>query len=112
MNNKVLQKENFNLNPLYKENILNEFLIFSTPLRNDYEILKEKYILGLHLLFKIIALDDMKIGTDLTEAICKKGKLFEIEKYYNLSDKMEKIKMNIIDFYKKSIKKIIFVLTF
>lgn len=98
LNNKILQEENFNLNPLYKENILNEFLIFSTPLRNDYEILKEKYILGLHLLFKIIALDDIKIGTDLTEAICKKGKLFEIEKYYNLSDKMEKIKMNIIDF--------------
>lgn len=88
LNNKILQKENFNLSPLYREDILNEFLIFSIPLKDDYESLKDRYILGLHLLFKIIALDDIKIGVALTEAICKKGKLFEREKYYALSDEM------------------------
>lgn len=88
LNNKILEKENFNLSPLHREDILNEFLIFSVPLKDDYESLKDKYILGLHLLFKIIALDDIKIGVALTEAICKKGKLFEREKYYALSDGM------------------------
>lgn len=98
LNNKILQKENFNLSPLHREDILNEFLIFSVPLKDDYESLKDRYILGLHLLFKIIALDDIKIGVALTEAICKKGKLFEREKYYVLSDKMKEIKMKIITY--------------
>ena len=98
LNNKILQKENFNLSPLHREDILNEFLIFSIPLKDEYESLKDKYILGLHLLFKIIALDDIKIGVALTEAIYKKGKLFEREKYYALSDEMEEIKMKIITY--------------
>ena len=57
LNNKILQKENFNLSPLYREDILNEFLNFLSLLKMINESLKDRYILGLHLLFKIIALD-------------------------------------------------------
>lgn len=88
LNKKVLEKENFNLNSSNKEDILNEFLEFCKPLKDDYDSLKEKYFSGLYLLYKIVASDDIKIGIVLNEAICKKIKLSDFNKYFNLSDEM------------------------
>ncbi len=100
---KILLKKDFKLNFLQEKNNLIEFLEFCKPFKNDYETFKEKYIRGLILLFKIAFSYNYELGIILNKAIYKKIKLFQFDKYFDLSNEIKNIQQLIINKYDKKI---------